>query len=42
MEPRYLTWNFANFVSVNLMVAVLTAIIVLALRWNNKGPAAAA
>jgi hypothetical protein len=42
MEPKYITWNFANFVTVNLMLAVLTALVILLLRWSGKSGAAAA
>ena len=42
MEPKYLTWNFANFVTVNLMLCVLAALVVLLMRWSGKGGGMAA
>jgi hypothetical protein len=42
LEPRYITWNFANFVTVNLMIAVLAGMVILMLRWKTQNGAAAA
>ena len=40
MDAKYLSWNFANFISVNLMVAVLLALIILVNRiWKSRGGA---
>lgn len=41
MEAKYLTWNFANFVTVNLMVVVLGAILVLVMRYSGIAKPAA-
>lgn len=41
MEPRFLQFNFANFVTINLMVVVLCALVVLAMRLaKGKGATA--
>lgn len=43
MEPKFLTFNFANFVTINLMVLVLGALAMLAFRlYKGKGAQAAA
>lgn len=36
MDAKYLTWNFANFLSVNLMIAVFFGIILLAKKYSTK------
>jgi hypothetical protein len=35
MEPRYITWNFANLITINLMVGVMAAIVILLMRWTS-------
>jgi hypothetical protein len=42
MDAKYITWNFANFTTVNLMVAVLVALVILLLRWSGKSIGAGA
>jgi hypothetical protein len=39
MDAKYITWNFANFISVNLMVAVLAGLIMLAARYSKENAA---
>jgi hypothetical protein len=34
MEPRFLTFNAANFVTVNLMVLLMAAIVMAVTKWN--------
>lgn len=36
MDAKYLTWNFANMLSVNLMVAVGIALVVLTMRLRGN------
>jgi hypothetical protein len=39
MDAKYLTWNFANFISVNLMIIVFGAIVMLATKYAQQSKA---
>lgn len=41
MEPRFLQFNFANFITINLMVVALGALVLLAVRVSGRGGSAA-